>query len=170
MKILTCAYCKWWDSLFRKDENGDFIGYCKKYAPDNSPSAYGTWPRINAGTKICGAFEAHNDITTILETNQNLFLEKQKALKEINKLQKKIKKLENILGIKTKTFIPETIEDLGLPIRTENCLDSKRVTTVKELCSLSQKELLQIRGFGKTCLRITKDRLSDLGLKLKDEI
>lgn len=62
------------------------------------------------------------------------------------------------------------IESLNLSVRSGNCLASDRVATVRELCSRTERDLLRIRGFGKTGLREVKRKLAELNLYLKSQV
>jgi DNA-directed RNA polymerase subunit alpha len=58
------------------------------------------------------------------------------------------------------------IQELDLSVRANNCLESAKVQTVRELVKKSEADLLKVRSFGKTSLREVKRKLSDLGLSL----
>lgn len=59
-----------------------------------------------------------------------------------------------------------TVQELDLSVRANNCLESARIQTVRDLVLKSDGELLKVRSFGKTSLREVKRRLQDLGLRL----
>ena len=59
-----------------------------------------------------------------------------------------------------------TTQELDLSVRSNNCLESARINTVRELVSKSDSDLLKVRSFGKTSLREVKRRLADMGLSL----
>jgi DNA-directed RNA polymerase subunit alpha len=58
------------------------------------------------------------------------------------------------------------IQELELSVRANNCLESAKIETVRELVQLTEAELLKIRSFGKTSLREIKRKLADVGLPL----
>lgn len=58
------------------------------------------------------------------------------------------------------------VSSLGLSARAQNCLDAVKVTTVGELASKTEAELLRFRSFGKTSLNEVKRKLAELGLEL----
>jgi len=58
------------------------------------------------------------------------------------------------------------IADLDLSVRASNCLQSAEVTTVGDLVSMTEADLLKVRSFGKTSLREIKRKLADIGLTL----
>lgn len=62
-----------------------------------------------------------------------------------------------------------TLFEMCLSTRIINCLNWKfpQVTNAYELSLLSEKQLLPIRGFGKTSIREIKRKLQDYGLNLK---
>src|ERR1700677_1337167 len=59
-----------------------------------------------------------------------------------------------------------SIQELDLSVRANNCLESAKITTVRELVKKTDSELLKVRSFGKTSLREVKRKLADLGLSL----
>jgi DNA-directed RNA polymerase subunit alpha len=58
------------------------------------------------------------------------------------------------------------ISELDLSVRASNCLESAKVSTVSDLVSRQENDLLKVRSFGKTSLREVKRKLTDLGLSL----
>jgi DNA-directed RNA polymerase subunit alpha len=58
------------------------------------------------------------------------------------------------------------ISELHLSVRASNCLEGQKLSSVAELVTKTDAELLKIRNFGKTSLSEVKSRLSDLGLSL----
>jgi len=59
-----------------------------------------------------------------------------------------------------------TVQELDLSVRANNCLESAKITAVRELVQKTDGDLLKVRSFGKTSLREVKRRLADLGLSL----
>ena len=59
-----------------------------------------------------------------------------------------------------------TIQELDLSVRANNCLESAKIGTVRELVKKTDSDLLKVRSFGKTSLREVKRKLADLGLSL----
>jgi DNA-directed RNA polymerase subunit alpha len=58
------------------------------------------------------------------------------------------------------------IQDLDLSVRANNCLESAKIQTVRDLVKKTDADLLKVRSFGKTSLREVKRKLADLGLSL----
>ncbi len=58
------------------------------------------------------------------------------------------------------------ITDLDLTVRSSNCLDMACITKVAQLVSMTDRELLALRSFGRTSLREIKRKLEDLSLSL----
>lgn len=58
------------------------------------------------------------------------------------------------------------IQELELSVRANNCLESAKIETVRQLAKMTEAELLEIRSFGKTSLREVKRKLVDIGLSL----
>jgi len=59
-----------------------------------------------------------------------------------------------------------TIQELDLSVRANNCLESAKIQTVRDLVRKTDQDLLKVRSFGKTSLREVKRRLADMGLSL----
>jgi DNA-directed RNA polymerase alpha subunit len=64
-------------------------------------------------------------------------------------------------------FLLESIDALGLHIRTENCLLSENINTIQQLIETPALELFKIPNLGRKSLRDIKDCLADKGLELK---
>ncbi len=59
-----------------------------------------------------------------------------------------------------------TVQELDLSVRANNCLESAKIPSVRELVKKTDSDLLKVRSFGKTSLREVKRKLADLGLSL----
>ncbi len=59
-----------------------------------------------------------------------------------------------------------TVQELDLSVRANNCLESAKIQSVRDLVKKTDQDLLKVRSFGKTSLREVKRRLADLGLSL----
>jgi len=59
-----------------------------------------------------------------------------------------------------------SIQELELSVRANNCLESAKIETVRQLARTTETDLLKIRSFGKTSLREVKRKFADLGLSL----
>ncbi len=59
-----------------------------------------------------------------------------------------------------------TVQDLDLSVRANNCLESAKIGSIRELVKKTENDLLKVRSFGKTSLREVKRKLADLGLSL----
>ena len=62
------------------------------------------------------------------------------------------------------------VEQLDLSVRTMNCLRRAGISTVGEIISKGEKELLTLRNFGQTSKKEIEDRLNSLGLSLTPQI
>jgi len=62
------------------------------------------------------------------------------------------------------------IGDLDLSVRASNCLDSARISTVAELVTRAESDLLKVRSFGKTSLREVKKKLEEIEFSLEMEL
>ena len=59
-----------------------------------------------------------------------------------------------------------TVQELDLSVRANNCLESAKIATVRDLVKKTDTDLLKVRSFGKTSLREVKRKLADMGLSL----
>lgn len=59
-----------------------------------------------------------------------------------------------------------TVQELDLSVRANNCLESAKIASVRDLVKKTDGDLLKVRSFGKTSLREVKRKLADLGLSL----
>ncbi len=62
------------------------------------------------------------------------------------------------------------IEDLDLSVRSYNCLKREGINNVAELVSLSESQLMNIRNFGQKSVDEVRDKLTEMGLSLKDSV
>ncbi len=60
------------------------------------------------------------------------------------------------------------IEELNLTVRSYNCLRRERIHTVGELVARSEQDLLDIRNFGAKSIGEVKQKLTGMGLALRD--
>ena len=66
------------------------------------------------------------------------------------------------LGIK----LNQPITDFDLSVRSRNCLSSMGVATLRDLCKLTEQELLSSKNFGETSLEEIKKMLAERDLRL----
>jgi DNA-directed RNA polymerase subunit alpha len=59
-----------------------------------------------------------------------------------------------------------SVQELDLSVRANNCLESAKIQTVRDLVKKNDSDLLKVRSFGKTSLREVKRKLADMGLSL----
>jgi len=59
-----------------------------------------------------------------------------------------------------------SLAELELSVRATNCLESENISTVRDLVSRAEDELLEVRNFGETTLKEVKQKLAEHGLQL----
>lgn len=59
-----------------------------------------------------------------------------------------------------------SVNEIELSVRAANCLNNANITTVGELISKTEQEMLKYRNFGKKSLNEIKSKLEQLGLSL----
>lgn len=62
-----------------------------------------------------------------------------------------------------------TVAELNLTVRSRKCLSRLGITTVGELVAKSADELLTVRNFGVTSLNEIRQKLTDVGMSLRNE-
>jgi hypothetical protein len=61
-----------------------------------------------------------------------------------------------------------TVQELDLSVRANNCLESAKIQTVRDLVKKTDADLLKVRSFGKTSLREVKRRFGRHGSEPRD--
>lgn len=59
-----------------------------------------------------------------------------------------------------------SVADLRLGVRASNCLESAHISTIRELVTRTEDELLEVRNFGETSLKEIREKLQENGLQL----
>jgi DNA-directed RNA polymerase subunit alpha len=59
-----------------------------------------------------------------------------------------------------------SLAELELSVRATNCLEAEGITSVRDLVSRSEEELLKVRNFGETTLKEVRQKLKEIGLDL----
>ncbi len=62
--------------------------------------------------------------------------------------------------------IVQSVDNLALSVRAQNCLNNADIVLIGELCTKSEAKMLKYRNFGKKSLDEIKEKLEDLGLSL----
>ena len=65
-----------------------------------------------------------------------------------------------------KKLLNMSVNEIELSVRAANCLNNANITTVGQLATKSEAEMLKYRNFGKKSLNEIKDKLVELGLSL----
>ena len=63
-------------------------------------------------------------------------------------------------------MLARPISDLELSVRAKNCLDGANVQTLKDLVTLSETDVMNLKNLGKTSLTEIKAKLAECGLSL----
>ena len=66
----------------------------------------------------------------------------------------------------TEAKLGMSLAELELSVRATNCLESENITTVRDLVTRTEEQLLEVRNFGETTLAEVREKLSDIGLRL----
>lgn len=73
---------------------------------------------------------------------------------------------ENRRDSELEAKLDSPISDLELSVRARNCLDSANLKTLRDLTSLSEQEVMNLKNLGKTSLTEIKSKLAQAGLGL----
>lgn len=60
----------------------------------------------------------------------------------------------------------QSLAELNLSVRATNCLESEGISSVRDLVSRTEDQLLTVRNFGETTLEEVRGRLGEIGLRL----
>ncbi len=66
----------------------------------------------------------------------------------------------------TETKLGMSLAELDLSVRATNCLEAESITSVRDLVSRTETQLLEMRNFGETTLQEVREKLADIGLRL----
>ncbi len=64
--------------------------------------------------------------------------------------------------------LSKPVSDLNLSVRARKCMNRLNIGTLGELCQRTQDELLEAKNFGMTSLKEVQEKLTALGLKLRN--
>jgi DNA-directed RNA polymerase subunit alpha len=67
---------------------------------------------------------------------------------------------------KVSAVLSASVAELELSVRAKNCLDGANITTVGELVSMSENDVMNLKNLGKTSLTEIKNKLAERGLSL----
>jgi DNA-directed RNA polymerase subunit alpha len=76
---------------------------------------------------------------------------------------------EDPVNSEKEALLDTPLEDLDLPSRAYNALRKEGITTLRELCRFTEKQLLELRNLGRKSLNQLKEILAEMGLSLAEE-
>ncbi|QDU85770.1 DNA-directed RNA polymerase subunit alpha [Planctomycetes bacterium Pla163] len=59
-----------------------------------------------------------------------------------------------------------SLDELELSVRARNCLDGAEITSVRQLVTMPEAEVIKLKNLGRTSLTEIKNKLAELGLEL----
>ncbi|MDQ0508849.1 DNA-directed RNA polymerase subunit alpha [Peptoniphilus ivorii] len=99
----------------------------------------------------------------ILTEHLDLFISMTETVNDVNiMVEKPEDKKEKVLEM--------TVEELDLSVRSFNCLKRAGINTVEELTDKTEDEMMKVRNLGKKSLEEVQEKLSELGLSLKEDV
>ena len=63
-------------------------------------------------------------------------------------------------------YLSKPVAELELSVRSANCLEAAKITTIRDLVVRTEQEMLKFRNFGRKSLNEIKDILASMGLSL----
>ena len=69
-----------------------------------------------------------------------------------------------VSGSELDAVLAKSLDEFDLSVRTANCLKNASIATVRDLVSRSEKDILEIKNFGKKSLEELQELLGRLGL------
>lgn len=97
-----------------------------------------------------------------------ILIEHLKQMEEINTSVDSLKVFDSP-KVESKEKVADTpIEDLDLSVRSYNCLKRASISTVNELCSKTEEEMIKVRNLGKKSLKEVKEKLASIGKSFRD--
>jgi DNA-directed RNA polymerase subunit alpha len=106
--------------------------------------------------------------TDAVTRGAELVLEQVAAFANTNRVAKVSEELPGQQTVSTEIYnMP--VEQLNLSVRTLNCLRRGGITTLGEVISRGQKELMSLRNFGQKSKLELEERLGELGLSLASQ-
>ncbi|MCZ6676235.1 MAG: DNA-directed RNA polymerase subunit alpha [Candidatus Poribacteria bacterium] len=63
-------------------------------------------------------------------------------------------------------YLSKPVAELELSVRSANCLEAAKITTIRDLVAKTEQEMLKYRNFGRKSLNEIKDILASMGLSL----
>jgi DNA-directed RNA polymerase subunit alpha len=67
-------------------------------------------------------------------------------------------------------LLEKSIDELGLSVRSANCLKNANIHTLRDLVRKSERDMLETKNFGKKSLEELQELLSKLGLAFGMEV
>ena len=92
------------------------------------------------------------------EFKDDVLLSEDPVDSEFNQNNREISEIERALD--------RSLLELELSVRAKNCLDGANLQTIRDLVSLSEQEVMNLKNLGKTSLTEIKSKLLERGLAL----
>jgi DNA-directed RNA polymerase subunit alpha len=106
--------------------------------------------------------DALKTAASILRHHMDVFVDYSEEVIEFEESERKVdEERDRILKV-----LNMSVNEIELSVRAANCLNNANITTVGELATKSEGDMLKYRNFGKKSLNEIKEKLSDLGLSL----
>ena len=103
----------------------------------------------------------------LCELDEEEWLEVVFGIKNSSNCQKNVNSKSNAISLQDDPTCGDTsIDILDLSARAEHCLQRAGITTIGELCAMSEEELSKLRNMGKKTVEEVKAKLRKMGYEL----
>ena len=103
----------------------------------------------------------------LCELDEEEWLEVVFGIKNSSNCRKNVNSKSNAISLQDDPTCGDTsIDILDLSARADHCLQRAGITTIGELCAMSQEELSRLRNMGKKSVEEVKEKLGKLGYEL----
>lgn len=106
--------------------------------------------------------DALKTAAAILRHHLDVFVDYSEEIVEFEEAERKVDEERDRL----RKILNMSVNEIELSVRAANCLNNANITTVGELASKTDVDMLKYRNFGKKSLNEIKEKLVELGLSL----
>jgi len=91
------------------------------------------------------------------------------ALEEGARYDPRFRSQQPTLSEQEQALMNKPVSELNLSVRARKCMNRLGISTMADLCARTADELLEVKNFGQTSLLEVRDKLRQLGLKLRGD-
>lgn len=91
------------------------------------------------------------------------------ALEEGARYDPRFRQAQPALSEQEQALMSKPVSELNLSVRPRKCMNKLGISTLGDLCARTADELLEVKNFGQTSLMEVREKLRQLGLKLRGD-